>query len=256
MKDMTFVGARLKVQRAQRHIDEVNSILAAFLKTDFCKLHIEVDAKTGDSLLKFELIAKLPPEIALAVGDALHNLRTAMDHIAFDVLGATEEWISFPMGKKRDDLIAARQYGATKKVLPDFADFIADVIKPYQGGDYQLWEIGALDNLDKHRLVVPIVSIQALTNVNAEDENHNVFSGCTFAVGEGGVLHAVRNAAKMKITSYGKPAAKILFGKGTVAENKAVIPSLAEFTRLTLEAIKALEKFHFGNVADPNTVKE
>lgn len=255
MKDTIFVGARLKAQRAEHHLDEINSLFAAFVKSAFCKLHIEVDANTGDNLLKLESISNLPPEIALAVGDALHNLRTAMDHIAFDVLGATEDSISFPTGKTRNDLIATRQYKAIKTAMPDFADFIADVIKPYQGGDYQLWEIAALDNLDKHRLVIPVVSIQALTNVSAEDDNHNVFDECTFAVGEGGVLRAVRAAAKMKITDSGVPVANMFFGKGTTVEGRSVIASLAEFSRLTLEAIRALERFHFGNVVDPTGVK-
>jgi hypothetical protein len=147
-----FAGSRLKVKRAERHVDEIKTLLADFLKTDFCKVHIEADPKTGDNLLKLDSIAKVPPEIALAVGDAIHNLRTAMDHVAFDILGTDADWISFPMGKKRDDVITTRQHRAIKEAFPDLADFIADTIQPHRGGDFALWEIGALDNLDKHRL--------------------------------------------------------------------------------------------------------
>jgi hypothetical protein len=246
-----FVGSRLKVKRAERHIEEVKSLFGHFLKTDFCKVHIEVDPDTGNNLLKLDSIAKAPPEIALAVGDAIHNLRTAMDHVAFDILGTTADWISFPVGKKRDDVIATRQHRAIKAAIPDLADFIADTIKPYLGGDFALWEIGTLDNLDKHRLTLPVVSIQALTGVSAEDENGNRFTNNTLVVGEGGVLRAISTYAKMKITSYGNPAADILFGKGTAAEGKPVIPTLAEFAQLTLQAINALETFHFGKASDP-----
>jgi hypothetical protein len=250
-----FAGSRLKIKRSQRHIDEVNSMFAAFLNTDFCKLHIEVDPDTGNNTLKLDSIAKLPPEIALAVGDAIHNLRTAMDHVAFHALGDDADWISFPMGKKSDDFIATRQYRGIKEALPDFADLIADVIKPYEGGDYRLWEIGALDNLDKHRLMLPVVSIQALTGINAKDENNNTFTNLTFAIGEGGVLRAIQTASKMTITSYGKPTANIFFGKGTAAEGKAVIPSLTEFSSFTLKAVEALEAVYFGKGTDPNAVK-
>jgi hypothetical protein len=252
---MQFSGARLKVQRANRHVNEVNSLFSEFLTTDFCKLHIQIDPETGQNLLKLDSIATLPSEIALCVGDAIHNLRVAMDHIAFHLLGSDAEWISFPSGKKRDDLIATRQFRAIKEALPDLANFIADVIQPYDGGDHKFWEVGALDNLDKHRLIVPIASIQAITDIRAEDENRNTFDIKAAFVGEGGVLNMISTGAKMKITSYGKPTANIFFSEGSPAQGKPVIPTLVEYIQLSAKAIEALEAFHFGKMPEQNTVK-
>jgi hypothetical protein len=245
----SFLGSRLKIERANRHINELNHVFKSFLNSDFCKLHIELDANTGENLLKLDSIANAPLDASLVIGDAVHNLRSAFDYVTTFFIGKDNDRISFPVGDKREDLIASKNFRAIQAAFPDLAIFIRDQIQPYSGGNFYVWEIGQLDNIDKHKLLVAVTSIQALRGVCAEDENRNKFVNMTFIINEGGVLNAVGVPGKMKITSYGKPSANILFPNGTLFENQPVIPTL-----INLKAIEALELFCFGAISNPNAV--
>ena len=242
MSAQQFVGSRLKVQRAYRHLDELDTILKNFVKTDFCRVRIEVDPNTGNDLLKMESITALPPEIPLVIGDIVHNLRASLDYVTSQAVGKDIDRVTFPMGKKRDDLVGSSgALAGIQKTLPDFADFIVKTIQPYQGGEFTAWEISQLDNFDKHKLLVPTLKIVRLDGVNVEDENGNRFGPLSFSVGENGVIRAIRNTVKMKIHSYGTPAADIFFSQGSVFEKQPVIRTLLQCARFTLKAIEALE---------------
>jgi hypothetical protein len=250
-----FDGPKLKVQRASRHINEVKSLLEAFLKTEFCKASVEPEAGGDGYVLKITSMAKTPTEIPLAIGDAVHALRTALDHVISGIVPAEQHWISFPTGEKRDDLVATPSYRAIKKALPDLADFVSDKIQAYKGGDFQVWELSALDNMDKHRLLIPVMSIKAITGLDMEDERNNIFRDMTCGVSEGRVMTPVKTATPLKITNQGRAVGNIFFPKASIFENKAVIPTLAQLAQLTSKAVSAIETFYLGNVANPNATK-
>jgi hypothetical protein len=250
-----FVGSRLKVERANRHIQEIKSTLDTFLKSEFCELLVEPEGNSGNGILKLYLRAEPPSEIALMVGDAVHNLRAAMDYITSHYVGKGNDRITLPMGKKRDNVIKSAPYAFIKKALPDLADFIVDKIQPYEGGNFSVWETGSLDNIDKHKLLIPTFSIQGIANVVVEGEDRSVFGPCSLLVQGTRVVSPVAFSAKAKITNYGQPTANIFFPQGSCFENKAVIPTLLQLSQFMLKAIEAFEDFCFGQVPDPNAVK-
>jgi len=249
-----FTHARLKVQRAYRHVQEIEARLQKFLETDFCKLHIEIEPNTGRNILKLESIALPPAHIVLAFGDAVHNLRCALDYVSTHFVGKDENRISFPVGKKRDDLVASNSFRSIQKAFPDFAMYVADVIQPYEGGNFKVWEIGTLDNFDKHKLLVPVVTVTGMTGALLEDNCRNTYT-MDLRVGPGGVLDALSTDTTLKINSYGKPAGLIRFPKGLPFQNEPVIPTMLQLVQSTHQAVESLEAFCFGNVVDPNSVK-
>jgi hypothetical protein len=250
-----FDNSRLKIKRADRHINEIKLLLNEFLKTEFCKASAQFEPSTGRYLLKVESMAKIPPDIPLAIGDAVHCLRVAVDYIATNALPQFADWISFPMGEKREDAIATKAYRKIKETIPDLADFIIDKAKPYKGGDFKIWEICTLDNGDKHRLLIPAVSVQALAGIDAEDENNNRLINITVGVREGMIVFPIATAAPLKITNYGKPTANIFFPQGALFENQPVIPTLVQLAEFMMKTINALEALGFGQVPDPNPTK-
>jgi hypothetical protein len=250
-----FVGSRLKVQWANRHIKELNSIVNGLVKADLCRLHIETNPNTGQNVLVVDSTAEFPPTIALTIGDIVHNLRSSLDYVTSYVVGKDNDRITFPMHEKRDCLATTAAYRTIQETLPDLADFILNTIQPYKGGDFKTWEVSRLNNVDKHKLLVPALILQGLSGVCAEDDrNHRVIGG-ELLVGPGGQLRAVGLPGKMKITSYGEPIAQVTFPQGGPFQDQAIVPTLAQCAQLTLKAIEALESFCFGNVPDPNSVK-
>ncbi|MCC8984789.1 hypothetical protein [Bradyrhizobium acaciae] len=227
-----FDNARLKVKRAEQHIMELKRLSEAFYRTDFCKLKIEVDPRSGENILKLESIAVVPIDLSLVIGDTAHNLRSAFDYISTSYVGKDNNRITFPAGQTREQLLAGHSFREINKGFPKFATFIADKIQPYKGGIFKVWEIGRLDNFDKHKLLLPTTSIQAITGVDAEDENHNVITNMTLIVDQGGVVHGAGTNSKLTIKSRGRPIAEMLFPSGAeVFENRPVIPTLLDLSQ-------------------------
>jgi len=242
-----FVSARLKIKRAYRHIEELQKILSEFLKSDFCSMRVDQDAKTGQALIYVESNSAPPPEMSLIIGDAVHNLRTALDHVIVQILGERGNRASFPIAKERDNLGAHPTYAKIKEVLPDLAALILEKIRIHDTGEPSIWALGAIDNIDKHNLLVGVVSIQELNGFGVKNERQNiVVENNRVTIGENGRLNFAKMPGPIKITNKGKATAQILFDKGQPLEGKLIIQSLNGMAQLTSQAVDTLEAFWFG----------
>ena len=78
-------GAMLKIARAKRHILELEQTLEAYRQTKPYSLsHKLTEIKPGDAV-QIKLPEKIPPELSVITGDVLHNLRSALDHLAYQL---------------------------------------------------------------------------------------------------------------------------------------------------------------------------
>ena len=75
-----FNDAKLKIKRANEHIQQLYTLLHGFLKGDFCKFSIEHNTDTGSYFLKLKHTKLLPDAVPLLIGDSIHNLRAALDY--------------------------------------------------------------------------------------------------------------------------------------------------------------------------------
>lgn len=255
-----FEPSRLKVKRAYRHVNEIKALLDRFIQSDFCQIRVETDPKTGRDNLQLVSIAHPPTEIPLAIGDTVHALRTAADYIVSGILPEFSKWISFPVGEERHDMEGTRSYRAIKESLPDLATHIRDVIQPYKGGDFKIWEISCLDNTDKHRLIVPVTSFYSIGGIMGVDDHGNALQGHMVSLEDipwgqvGASGRAFTFCTGLKIIKYGKPAAGVIFPDGELFAGEPVLDTLAQMTHSMGEVIDALEALAFGNVSDPNSI--
>jgi hypothetical protein len=84
-----FTSCRAKLRRAEEHLDIFQSeAVASFaVESNRAGLSIEFDAKSGYHIYR---VATLPPEdlllrFGLIIGDVVHNLRGALDHLAWQI---------------------------------------------------------------------------------------------------------------------------------------------------------------------------
>jgi hypothetical protein len=108
-----------------------------------------------------------------------------------------------------------------------------------------------LDIMDKHKLLIPIISIVELRGASGEDESGGSFKSLNFFITQSGTINAISSTKKLKITNYGKPSFEIRFDKGQIFEKKSVIPMLNQFSKLVSGI---LEKFETAVLARGNTV--
>jgi len=158
-----LVLIRIKVERAKKHLIDLEAeIIASRDKHAYIMI--------GDHNLPVGGIARqifgepqifrarrLPVDVVAAAGDVVHNLRSALDHLAYQlaVVGTPDtepsRRIEFPIAKD------AATYEAEKArkvegIRPETVKVI-DALQPYKGGCHgdALWRIHELDNIDKHR---------------------------------------------------------------------------------------------------------
>jgi hypothetical protein len=238
-----FESARLKVKRAYRHIDELKQSFADFLKIDFCALRVSQDPNTGQASIYIQSVATPPPETALTIGDIVHNLRAALDHTIVEILGERGNRESFPVAKEQDNPGAHPTYRLIKETLPDLAAFILEKIQIYDTGTPSIWAVSKLDNIDKHNLLIPIVSVQQINGFSFKNGAGVSIVSATATILGGGRLNVASIPGPLDITNKGQAAAQILFGNGQPLEGRPVIDSLVKMAELTSQAIEALEAF-------------
>ena len=72
-----------KIERAKEHIRDSDRERAAFLGGDPYTLTPEFNRETSSTLYFLDECREIPFNIPLIAGDAIHNLRTALDYLAW-----------------------------------------------------------------------------------------------------------------------------------------------------------------------------
>jgi hypothetical protein len=145
---------RAKTERAKQHLRSLEDQLLAYRN----KTQPIVDEGR-----RLELITRYPVlsfEILTTAGDVVHNLRTALDHLAHQLVlvgnpsVTPSRKIEFPiLGSKQEYL--KKKAGKTQGMREDALRAI-DELKPYKEGNPALWRLRELDNIDKHRMILSV----------------------------------------------------------------------------------------------------
>lgn len=154
-----FNSARLKIKRARAFISEATQLIDE--KKPF-KYIVESDAQSGRRALMAIKDEELIDEISAICGDAVHNLRSALDHGYAAVVGkhlttnGQRRNMQFPFSEKSNGLEKACQNRHANKVSQDFLDELI-LLKPHGGpdGNALLYFMHALDLPDKHSHLIP-----------------------------------------------------------------------------------------------------
>src|SRR5260370_18770129 len=131
-----FDGPKLKVKRAKKHISELIDVVAAYVNSDFCECVIQRNRDTGIHELVIKVVKQTPCEIPLIIGDAVHNLRSALDILICDVVrnsgNTPTKHTKFPFRETRQELIDAINGGLVKTVGDILVTAIVDSVSPYR----------------------------------------------------------------------------------------------------------------------------
>lgn len=156
-------GIRAKLNRAEEHLNVLDGMIASYFATNPYRILGEEETK-GDywHFAIYLEVDRFPLDEVWGplIGDAVHNLRSALDHLAWQLALSearvtTPRRIEFPIFL--DDPANDREIrGAfTKKLncLRPESHAVVDGTQPYKTGDahHPLWLLQALWNTDKHR---------------------------------------------------------------------------------------------------------
>jgi hypothetical protein len=157
-----MVGPRTKVERAVQLRREVTQRIADFHSRgpyEFGRREIE----SGYDLFPTR-IDPVPTDLSAAVGDVIHNLRAALDLLAWQLVEANGARPripenAFPIGP-RGPLTSNGWRDSVHHRLRGASDDVLDAVigmAPFADGasqDHDLWVLHQLDIIDKHRLLI------------------------------------------------------------------------------------------------------
>jgi hypothetical protein len=157
-----MTSARLKLQRAKLHLDALNAEVDSADRGGLYGMVCEPDAQPGHYLIK-AVKTGAEETWALIIGDYLHNLRSVLDHIVWQLVvangGTPTNDTKFPVAESGPDWFdreaAKRQL---KGVHPQAVAAIRTLqpFPPHYDGEPKLsplWLLQKLNNIDKHRLI-------------------------------------------------------------------------------------------------------
>ena len=153
----------LKVKRAKEHVADLDTQLRAFLDSKPYRVGAKVDAQTRKPIYYVTSVQPTPECLPLVAGDAIQNLMSALDHLAYQIVCSDTgdkppqpHRIYFPIADSSSEYEAMK----ARKVEGAAQDSVKaiDSLKPYNGGNDLLWVLYKLNNIEKHRLLLTVGS--------------------------------------------------------------------------------------------------
>lgn len=167
-----LIGASLKMWRAAFHVEMLNAAIERFREPGTYELTSEDDPQTDERVWYAEIKRDAPNTWAPVIGDLLHNLHSALDHVAWqlavernyghDLPPGTRA--TFPIFKNRGRFWKRDRKGtgwsaqsgaaALRRFAGDARRLVIEV-QPYKDGNraenHGLWLLHILSNEDKHK---------------------------------------------------------------------------------------------------------
>jgi hypothetical protein len=173
------VGRRLdlrgsigKLERALLHLNELGDEMAALggmARGNLTLANEEVHSHSRGFLHLFRVgdIFRPSPRVPLVVGDYIQNLRSALDHLAWELVRKGSEWppskpraVQFPIysvgtSKDKDMRTFSSRVALELPGTSDEQRAIINSYQPYHRGKWHLYTLANFSNQDKHRVITP-----------------------------------------------------------------------------------------------------
>jgi len=151
-------GSFLKLSRAKYHFEVVNDLIQRFqdrkpyrIVDDFVR-----KGQTRQRVLRFEQVEDIPADVPLLIGDACNNLRSALDHLLWQLWLLNKPSFNgivfFPICDTEDSFKTDRTWDSIKG-LSDVQRAAIESLQPYKTGNAALSFLRDVNNSDKHRLI-------------------------------------------------------------------------------------------------------
>lgn len=157
-------GVRIKIARANEHLKELKRRLDDWRVSKPYPIIVEIEPDTRDQLWKVGEEPARPPDLPV-VGDILFNLRSALDHLAWQLvlkanLRKPSTRTEFPIFNDLDvwKSDSPRKMAGMNDLMKDRIKALQPCFTPYIYRAEALWGLQEYGNTDKHRtlLVIPV----------------------------------------------------------------------------------------------------
>lgn len=255
-----FEGAWVKLDRAKSHIVELAKGIRSYGDLDHMYLYEEHDVETNQIHTKVKIDQPIPAELAAILGDALHNLRSALDILVYDASKDHPDFNpttpAFPIGRDKTEYNSKADRHL--QYAPQEVRDLVDTMMPYDTDEAWLWRLHNANIEDKHRLLIPVGSMVRSINpgismeVPWQDEPiqaPQLFirpAENQYPLEDGDVVFS-RPADATGDNLQPEARIEIAFGNSQAFDGMRLLPTLETLTAEVEEAVKAFENLFSTN---------
>lgn len=238
-----FRDARLKIERANKHLSDVEAAILSLEKGSTATVQNDPGAEFQELQHTIPDLERKLLDISLIVGDLLHNCRSALDFAWVGLMERCEiqrtSHTKFPIVDTKP-----RLEGILKDVEVRFPDLFREIvsdIQPYKGGNGLLWILNDLDISDKHLLLLSATPVAMIRNIVLEDKSGQLHHGNGFQIRTTGP-YTMRFIKDVEIKDKGKLSFGVTIKEAGMLENLELKRFLPFFPETTLQIVEALER--------------
>jgi hypothetical protein len=240
-----FQQARAKLNWANNHIADLDTRINLLQQRDVAT--VEIDPRFGNEVIKHDIADEHAiRDIALMAGDAVHNLRCALDYAWIETVtllapSSKGKFTKFPVYPTHDSLKAALCGNKVDQVAPKLFDVILTEIKPYEGGNFAIWPIHRLDIRDKHRLLIPVIYYSSFRGIETQDETGEIRpNGFTMATNQQPPWY-IPIPCGAHVKSKGQASISVMFEYESAGFERHIRESLKVYSCFILRVVETLE---------------
>jgi len=238
-------SSHLKIERANQHIAAIRAIVLTL--ADAYIATVEINPDGGNEVVKHDLRNrdKIISDIALMLGDAIHNLHCALDHAWIAALTrlspqSINRHTKFPVFVSRDKVEGALRSVKVDVTAPSLFNTVLNGICPYEGGNDSIWDIHRLDIDDKHILLLPVVEFASIKGIKVENEQGDSENAFTWATTQNPPYY-VPIPVGWHFKEKGQVTFSLTFGEGIPTHGMEVLDMLSVFAFRVLTVVQLLE---------------
>jgi hypothetical protein len=242
-----FRDAHLKIVRANKHIADLNSAIVALQNTRTSSV------KRNPHTASQELIHEVPNQekplldLSLIVGDAIHNLHTALDYAWVSTIkkrapSAESKHTKFPFHDTREGVEGALHGIRIDTICPKIFEFIVSEIQPYKGGkDGILYALHDFDISDKHLLLLELTPRVGIKGISIRDKGGQVWHGSGMPT-EGPGPYVIAFDSDLHIEDKGQLTFKITIKEAGVFKGIPISDLLLILSKYVQYIVQSLER--------------
>jgi hypothetical protein len=229
-----FDSADFKVKRAQEHIGNLEKAFDRFIKTHPYTFHVGNDSDANTRGIEVRFGEAIPTMFSLILGDAIHNLRTALDHAAWELIGidcgTQDRTTTFPVSRTQADYEAACK--GIKTLKDDTKKFFIALAAYPGGAGEKLYGLNRLDNADKHTILTPIIGMARVGHlevIRPDGKTLLTMDNCRFGMGPNGrtqMIGGLGPGFTIKLDQNTETTLEIFFGDVEVFKTLPLVETL------------------------------
>lgn len=148
-----------KLDRARQLLIELEQAIGSYLEAARWQLAWATDPSTKELVFTITMQHPLPASIEGIIGDALSNMRSALNLMISDLVRANGQSVTrqtaFPSAESEQKYrreAPKRLQGLSQKAVK-----LIDRLKPYAGARELFWRLSEVRNTDDHHYILPVV---------------------------------------------------------------------------------------------------